>query len=155
MATTKKVVKSSKATATKKAVKKVFLTYSDIASVQDAMTIMGYTEKHRPVTKNLPVHLQKVISSEFDKLVMHEAYNKLSNFVPDFTNSSQQKWWTWRWIKKVKKSAKYPSGLGFSDTNTGYGDTDTVVGPRLCVGTQAEALDMATRHEYLWIGSWF
>lgn len=156
MPNTKKVVKRSKASAAKKpAVPSRFKTYADIDSVKDAMEIMGYTEKHRPNVKNLPPHLQQAMASDFDKLVMHEAYNKLANFVPDPADPNQQKWWSWRWVKRVKKSKKYPSGLGFSHTRTLYDNTITCVGPRLCVGTQAEAIDMATRHEYLWIGSWF
>ncbi len=151
----KPVVKRSKASAAKKSAISRFKTYSDINSVADAMEIMGYTTKHRPAVKNLPAHLQQVMTSEFDKLVMHEAYNKLMNFKPDPSDPNQQKWWSWRYVERVKKSKKYPSGLGFSGTHTGYDLTGTFVGPRLCVGSQAAALDMATRHEYLWIGSWF
>lgn len=151
----KKVVKRSKASAAKKPAVSRFKTYADIKSVSDAMEIMGYTIKDRPFIDNLPQHLQQVITSEFDKLVMHEAYNKIMNFVPDPSDENQKKYWTWRWVKRVPKSKKYPSGLGFSCTRTGCGDTGTGVGPRLCVGTQEAAIDIATRHEYLWIGSWF
>ncbi len=149
------MVKRSKASAAKKPAVSRFKTYADIKSVEDAMEIMGYSKKQRPQVKNLPSDLRKVIASEFDKLVMHEAYNKIMNFKPDPADSNQQKWWSWRYVKRVKKSAKYPSGLGFSRTDTSYVHTRTNVSPRHCVGTQEAAMDMATRHEYLWIGSWF
>ncbi len=155
MSTQKKVVSRSKASATKKADLSRFKTYSDISSVEDAMLIMGYTPKHRPIVKNLPLHLKLVISREFDKLVMHEAYNKIMKFVPDPADANQQKWWTWRWVKRVKKSKKHPSGLGFSYTLTHYDYTGTGVGPRLCVGSEDAARDIATRYEYLWIETWF
>lgn len=155
MPNTKKVVKGSKASSAKKPAVSRFKTYADIKSVEDAMEIMGYSKKQRPQVKNLPVNLRQVISSEFDKLVMHEAYNKLMNFKPDPADLNQQKWWTWRYVERVKKSKKYPLGLGFSDTHTAYGNANTPVGPRLCVGTREAAIDIATRHEYLWIGSWF
>lgn len=155
MPNTKKVVKRSKASVTKKPAEIRYKNYSDINSVEDAMAVMGYTAKHRPKVKNLPAHLQLVITSEFDLLVMHEAYNKLMNFKPDPADSNQKKYWTWRWVQRVKKSKKHPSGLGFSDTLTGYGYTLTHVGPRLCTGSYESAIDLATRFEYLWISRWF
>lgn len=71
---------------------------------------------------------------------VHKAHNKANNFVADWSSGSQRKYSAWHWTNSDDTT---PSGFGFSRSYCAYWDTITLVGSRLCVGTDTEALHIA------------
>jgi hypothetical protein len=62
------------------------------------------------------------------------------NWVPDWNNTDQRKWWAW---------FNLSSGFGFSRTCYGYGYTGTLVGSRLCFETSEKCEYVANQFGYL------
>lgn len=158
MTTTKTTPKKKPATAAKKPAASEFKTYTDVKTPEDAFKVMGYDysamEQLRAI-KAIPEHLRNAQAFDYELLVVHEAINKIMGFVPDAADYNQRKYWTWFWVKRVKKSKQYPSGFGFSYSGANYDYSYTGVGPRLCVGDAIQAQYIATQFEHLYIGKWF
>jgi hypothetical protein len=107
----------------------------DFRSIKTVNDAFKKQKLERPKLKDLlvmvPPRFRAAWLSVYELFVIFEAIN--DGWKADFTNSSQWKYYPWG---KVLSAG---SGFDFSDSDFGYGDTDTVVGSRLCTNTSEKA----------------
>lgn len=70
------------------------------------------------------------------------------DWVPDFGNEDQPKWYVWYWVERKKGKG---AGFRVSNTCTGWADTYTYVGSRLCYQTQEQAQHGAKYAEKMYL----
>ena len=70
--------------------------------------------------------------------VIEKAQNKLDKFIPDYSDSSQRKYYGWLWFN--------PSVGAFVFNFTAYTNTSTVLGSRFCYKTEKTAEFITKQH---------
>lgn len=118
---------------------------------EDACKYLKHNPKTLPIVTGLPADMAKDLVARFKIMMIHAAINKILKFKPDPANAAQKKYWLWYWVKKVKKSKESPAGFGFVDVLTDYGNSCTIVGPRLSTESPEVAyyIDKIARPYYL------
>jgi hypothetical protein len=100
------------------------LDYKDIKTFEDACNYLDIDSSVLPDISMIDTSLQKSLISNYKLCIIYKAINKLNNWVPDYKDSSQYKYYPY-----FKVSG---SGFGFSGTHFGYDGTVAFVGVRLC-----------------------
>lgn len=88
-----------------------------------------------------PRHLQALISLNA-LFTIADAWNKADNFVPDFDNTGQRKWWPW--------FRKTPAGFVCATTNYTASTTSAILGSRLCFKSSERARQFGEQFIDLW-----
>ena len=126
--TTKKVTK-----------KKAAFDFKTMNTVEAAFKKCGLDPANLPDVSKLPERFSFLITV-FILSVIFEAMN--DGWEPDFSNHNQVKYYPWPWVSS--------SGLGFSDSDCGYGYVDATVGSRLCTDTSEKAIWILEQFPELW-----
>lgn len=80
-----------------------------------------------------PKHIKALIALN-ELFTIAQAWNKADDFVPDFSNSMQDKWFPWFVYDKGA------AGFVFAGTNYTPSSTDASIGSRLCFKTRNRAI---------------
>ncbi|MDH6354713.1 hypothetical protein M2132_001042 [Dysgonomonas sp. PH5-45] len=88
-----------------------------------------------PDVSMLPATHAKALVSNYRLWVIAEAWNKEDNFIPDYDNDSQRKYYAWFW--------KYKEGFRFNDSTYYYSNACTGGGSHLCFKTPERAKQFA------------
>ena len=80
-----------------------------------------------------PKHIKALIALN-ELFTIAQAWNKADDFVPDFSNSMQDKWFPWFVYDKGA------AGFVYANTNNAPSYTDAYVGSRLCFKTRNRAI---------------
>lgn len=80
-----------------------------------------------------PKHIKALIALN-ELFTIAQAWNKADDFVPDFSNSMQDKWFPWFVYDKGT------AGFVFSDTINAPSHTNAAIGSRLCFKTRNRAI---------------
>jgi hypothetical protein len=128
-------------TKTKKSVKKEKgFNYKTIKTFEDACKKLGVDPTKLPDVSGILEEFAKPIIAAYKLMIIFKAIN--NGWKPNWSNWQQYKYYPWLEILS--------SGFGFSVTYYGYGNTDTVVGSRLCTDTSEKAMYIATQFEDLY-----
>ncbi len=99
-----------------------------IKTFEDACEITGNNPQILPdVSMITDEGMARYILACFKLAIIAKALN--GDWIPDFTDHNQWKYYPWFF---VKKDGKHPSGIGFSYSNFDYSYALTLVGSRLC-----------------------
>ena len=132
-------------TKTKKSVKSTpEFDFRTIKTFEDACLKLGLDSMKLPDVTSIPEELKKPIIANYKLHIIYKAIN--NGWKPDWINWDQYKYYPWFRVLS--------SGFGFSGSYYGYGDSDSIVGSRLCTDSSAKALYMgrqfkAEYQEYL------
>lgn len=96
--------------------------------------VSGMPEKHR---KSIMAYAMLII------IIEHVNGKWKANY-----NTGNTKYWTWHWVKADEKR---PGGFGFSNTYSFYVLTLTLLGSRLCFGSEADCKKYEKPLEELYI----
>jgi len=102
-----------------------------VLSFEEACTITGDDANAIPKGSKSTIAFHKME-------VIEKAQNKLDKFVPDYSDSSQRKWYCWLWFN--------PSVGAFVFYFTIYTYTYTNLGSRFCYKTEKTAEFMTKQH---------
>lgn len=122
---------------------------TSINSFEDVMAINGATKQ--PVfTAFEDENDRSYQMAVWDWEQIVKAYNKLRdpNFVVDWLNDDQYKYWPYAILKADKSK---PTGFAFSYTGYYCTDTTTYVGSRLCFAHEDDVLDALKKFEQIYI----
>jgi hypothetical protein len=108
-----------------------------VSSIEAACTIIGVDFK-AAFSKEVLIMLEPHEVAYREVEYVCRAINKLTGFVPDYTNTNQNKYFP--------RFYNGSSGVGFSDVGYAYDATDTSVGCRLVVGTSQLALFIGKKY---------
>lgn len=108
-----------------------------------ANTVPGLVEVTRLVDALNPNHVEALIALN-ELFTIAEAWNKADDFVPDFSNGNQDKWFPWFYYDK--------DAAGFVYACTPYTPsyTNANVGSRLCFKTANRARQFGKQFIELW-----
>jgi hypothetical protein len=87
---------------------------------------------------------RRAIQAMLKLITIAEAWNKADEFVPDFSDTKQIKYWP-----RFLYNGAY-AGFGFAYADNAASNTDTYVGSRLCFKTGARAEQFGTQFIELW-----
>lgn len=116
--------------------------FRSITTVEKAFEKCGYDPKAMPDLSGLPEQIRNALLSAYLLMVVFEAIN--DGWQPDFTDSSQVRYFPWLGVSR--------SGLGFSHSSCDYvyDHTNAHVGSRLCTDSSAKALFILDQFQDLW-----
>lgn len=108
-----------------------------------ANTVPGLVEVTRLVDALNPNHVEALIALN-ELFTIAEAWNKADDFVPDFSNGNQDKWFPWFYYDK--------DTAGFVSAYTNYAPSYTSAnfGSRLCFKTANRARQFGKQFIELW-----
>lgn len=108
-----------------------------------ANTVPGLVEVTRLVDALNPNHVEALIALN-ELFTIAEAWNKADDFVPDFSNGNQDKWFPWFYYDK--------DAAGFVDayTNNAPSVTSACLGSRLCFKSANRARQFGKQFIDLW-----
>jgi hypothetical protein len=120
--------------------------WDEIKCFEQALMVSPATEDEIYILKHPGTSNAAKASVAHTKLsIIARAMNKLNNngeeWVPDWTNSNQYKYYPW---------LEYKAGSGFSSSLYVYGSTTTLVGSRLCFMTSDMAKHAGTQFNDLY-----
>ena len=106
-------------------------------------TAPGLVEVTRLVDSLNPAHVEALIALN-ELFTIAQAWNKADDFVPDFSNRNQDKWFPWFVYK--------PERAGFVYADTYYAPSNTIAkfGSRLCFKTANRARQFGEQFIDLW-----
>lgn len=114
-----------------------------IKSYTDACKYLGLTEKHFIDRHIYALNLEAI--DALDKLfIIAKAWNKEDNFVPDFSDCNQDKWFPW--FRYDKRTA----GFVCATANNAHTYSFAYVGSRLCFKTQERAKQFGRQFAHLY-----
>lgn len=111
--------------------------------VAAANTVPGLEDVTRLVDALNPSHVKALIALN-ELFTIAEAWNKADDFVPDFSNSRQDKWFPWFVYDKDR------AGFVFADANSAPSYTYANIGSRLCFKTANRARQFGNQFIDLW-----
>lgn len=120
--------------------------WEDIKTFEDACMVVPPNESQRAILALAVVDKDVRACQAVMKLtIIARAMNKLANkgteWLPDWTNSSEYKYYPW---------LEFKAGSGFSDSDGGCDDSDSHVGSRLCFRSSDMARHAATHFTELY-----
>ena len=116
--------------------------WQDIKTFEDACKVVEPNASQLTVLEQIPIADKDVLAVQavMKLTIVSRAMNKLANdgkeWKPDWTNTSEYKYYPW---------LKYKSGSGFSGYDYGCDGTDAGVGSRLCFKT-SDMAEHAAEH---------
>lgn len=119
---------------------KQFTVSKKVAAVNTVPTL---TEVTRLVDALNPSHIEALIALN-ELFTIAEAWNKADDFVPDFSNRSQDKWFPWFVYDKDH------AGFVYADTNYAPSAAYAYIGSRLCFKTANRARQFGNQFIDLW-----
>ena len=108
-----------------------------------ANTVPGLVEVTRLVDALNPNHVEALIALN-ELFTIAEAWNKADEFVPDFSNGNQDKWFPWFYYNKDA------AGFVYAYTNLAPSYTDAAFGSRLCFKSANRARQFGKQFIDLW-----
>ena len=108
-----------------------------------ANTVPGLVEVTRLVDALNPNHVEALIALN-ELFTIAEAWNKADEFVPDFSNGNQDKWFPWFYYNKDA------AGFVFASTVNAPSYTSAVFGSRLCFKSANRARQFGKQFIDLW-----
>lgn len=108
-----------------------------------ANTVPGLVEVTRLVDALNPNHVEALIALN-ELFTIAEAWNKADDFVPDFSNGNQDKWFPWFYYDKDT------AGFVYAFTNVAPSSTLAYLGSRLCFKTANRARQFGKQFIELW-----
>lgn len=112
-----------------------------VDSYEAALKYLGHEDNNMVIwTGSYP----EAMISMYKLLTIAEAWNKADNFIPDFDNSSQRKWYPW--FYKPNKSV----GFMFAYPYNAPSNATAALGARLCFKTEERAEQFGTQFIDLW-----
>lgn len=108
-----------------------------------ANTVPGLVEVTRLVDALNPNHVEALIALN-ELFTIAEAWNKADDFVPDFSNGNQDKWFPWFYYDK--DAAGFVSAITYITPST----TTALIGSRLCFKTANRARQFGKQFIELW-----
>ncbi|CAB4126424.1 hypothetical protein UFOVP74_3 [uncultured Caudovirales phage] len=118
-----------------------------IKTVKAALKALGYAEDYKPPVRMWPAKIRKQKTAEFFLEMAIMALNK--GWDPDYSNTSQPKWYIWWRIDNTSPGRGLVFGAVFC------GRTVTNVGPRLVFETREAALHAAKHFKKLYEAYYF
>ena len=106
-------------------------------------TAPGLVEVTRLVDSLNPAHVEALIALN-ELFTIAQAWNKADDFVPDFSNRNQVKWFPW-FVYKPERA-----GFVFASTNHAPSLTIALIGSRLCFKTANRARQFGEQFIDLW-----
>lgn len=106
-------------------------------------TAPGLVEVTRLVDSLNPAHVEALIALN-ELFTIAQAWNKADDFVPDFSNRNQVKWFPW-FVYKPERA-----GFVFANTHNAPSYTGAYVGSRLCFKTANRARQFGEQFIDLW-----
>lgn len=111
--------------------------------VANMNTVPGLMDVTRLVDALNPSHVEALIALN-ELFTIAEAWNKADDFVPDFSNSRQDKWFPWFVYDKDR------AGFVYASTYYAPSDTYATFGSRLCFKTANRARQFGEQFIDLW-----
>ena len=108
-----------------------------------ANTVPGLVEVTRLVDALNPNHVEALIALN-ELFTIAEAWNKADEFVPDFSNGNQDKWFPWFYYNKDA------AGFVYADANNAQSYTRADIGSRLCFKSANRARQFGKQFIDLW-----
>ena len=108
-----------------------------------ANTVPGLVEVTRLVDALNPNHVEALIALN-ELFTIAEAWNKADEFVPDFSNGNQDKWFPWFYYNKDA------AGFVYAYTNNAPSSTNAAIGSRLCFKSANRARQFGKQFIDLW-----
>lgn len=108
-----------------------------------ANTVPGLVEVTRLVDALNPNHVEALIALN-ELFTIAEAWNKADEFVPDFSNGNQDKWFPWFYYNKDA------AGFGYAVANSSPSGTSADFGSRLCFKSANRARQFGKQFIDLW-----
>lgn len=106
-------------------------------------TAPGLVEVTRLVDSLNPAHVEALIALN-ELFTIAQAWNKADDFVPDFSNRNQDKWFPW-FVYKPERA-----GFVFANTNSAPSNAAANIGSRLCFKTANRARQFGEQFIDLW-----
>lgn len=106
-------------------------------------TVPGLEDVTRLVDALNPSHVKALIALN-ELFTIAEAWNKADDFVPDFSNRRQDKWFPW-FVYDADRA-----GFVYANTNAAPSSTDAYFGSRLCFKTANRARQFGNQFIDLW-----
>lgn len=105
--------------------------YKSITSWKDIAKALGLDMSLKGDLSNLPAFMRPFVANAANLAAIVAAINGV-DFIPDWDNRNQRKWWGWFWMDKP----------GFRLLDSAYGVTGTYSsgGSRLCFETEEQFL---------------
>lgn len=110
-----------------------------VTSIDEAIE---YLNKSGVSPASITLKHSKAMNAIYSLIVIAEAWNKADNFVPDFDNGNQYKYFPWFY--------KEDAGFVCSSTNYTASDAYATVGSRLCFKTRERAEQFGKQFIDLW-----
>lgn len=108
-----------------------------------ANTVPGLVEVTRLVDALNPNHVEALIALN-ELFTIAEAWNKADEFVPDFSNGNQDKWFPWFYYNKDA------AGFVYAYTNAAPSYSSADIGSRLCFKSANRARQFGKQFIDLW-----
>ena len=108
-----------------------------------ANTVPGLVEVTRLVDALNPNHVEALIALN-ELFTIAEAWNKADEFVPDFSNGNQDKWFPWFYYNKDA------AGFVYANTNDAPSNASAAIGSRLCFKSANRARQFGKQFIDLW-----
>ena len=108
-----------------------------------ANTVPGLVEVTRLVDALNPNHVEALIALN-ELFTIAEAWNKADEFVPDFSNGNQDKWFPWFYYNKDA------AGFVYAYTYNAPSSTNAAIGSRLCFKSANRARQFGKQFIDLW-----
>lgn len=108
-----------------------------------ANTVPGLVEVTRLVDALNPNHVEALIALN-ELFTIAEAWNKADEFVPDFSNGNQDKWFPWFYYNKDA------AGFVYASTNDAPSNASAAIGSRLCFKSANRARQFGKQFIDLW-----
>lgn len=106
-------------------------------------TVPGLKDVTRLVDALNPSHVKALIALN-ELFTIAEAWNKADDFVPDFSNSRQDKWFPWFVYDKDR------AGFVYAHSYSAPSNTTALIGSRLCFKTANRARQFGNQFIDLW-----
>ena len=112
-----------------------------VDSLEAALEYLG--RENNACICGIPYKHAKAMVAMYKLITIAEAWNKADNFVPDYDNTNQYKWFPWF----QKRGA---AGFVYAYTNVAASNANAAVGSRLCFSTSERAEQFGKQFIDLW-----
>ena len=116
----------------------------DATSIKSYEDALKFLKRSDDTSKLTTCHNAKALIAIEKLITIAEAWNKADNFVPDFDNCNQYKFFPWFMYKD--KSA----GFVYAGTTFTASSAHAIIGSRLCFSTRERAEQFGTMFRDLW-----
>ena len=112
-----------------------------VDSFETALEFLG--RENNACMCGIPDKHAKAMVAMYKLITIAEAWNKADNFVPDYDNTNQYKWFPW--FQK-----RGTAGFVFANTNDTASSASATIGSRLCFSTSERAEQFGKQFIDLW-----